>query len=78
MRSLALLLDVPLGAIEIAVAATGAPPGRFESVDAGQPFHVIVDYAHKPDALENVLRAAHELAKAGDAGGRAPGLARVC
>jgi UDP-N-acetylmuramoyl-L-alanyl-D-glutamate--2,6-diaminopimelate ligase len=37
-------------------------PGRFESVDAGQPFHVIVDYAHKPDALENVLRAAHELA----------------
>jgi UDP-N-acetylmuramoyl-L-alanyl-D-glutamate--2,6-diaminopimelate ligase len=37
-------------------------PGRFESVDAGQPFHVIVDYAHKPDALEKVLRAANELA----------------
>jgi UDP-N-acetylmuramoyl-L-alanyl-D-glutamate--2,6-diaminopimelate ligase len=37
-------------------------PGRFESVDAGQPFHVIVDYAHKPDALENVLRAASDLA----------------
>jgi UDP-N-acetylmuramoyl-L-alanyl-D-glutamate--2,6-diaminopimelate ligase len=37
-------------------------PGRFESVDAGQPFHVIVDYAHKPAALENVLRAARELA----------------
>jgi UDP-N-acetylmuramoyl-L-alanyl-D-glutamate--2,6-diaminopimelate ligase len=37
-------------------------PGRFESVDAGQPFHVIVDYAHKPGALENVLRAARELA----------------
>jgi len=37
-------------------------PGRFESVDAGQPFHVIVDYAHKPDALANVLRAARELA----------------
>ena len=37
-------------------------PGRFESVDAGQPFHVIVDNAHKPDALENVLRAARELA----------------
>jgi UDP-N-acetylmuramoyl-L-alanyl-D-glutamate--2,6-diaminopimelate ligase len=37
-------------------------PGRFESVDAGQPFHVIVDYAHKPDALENVLRAANDLA----------------
>ena len=37
-------------------------PGRFESVEAGQPFHVIVDYAHKPDALEKVLRAARELA----------------
>jgi UDP-N-acetylmuramoyl-L-alanyl-D-glutamate--2,6-diaminopimelate ligase len=37
-------------------------PGRFESVDAGQPFHVIVDYAHKPDALANVLRAARDLA----------------
>jgi UDP-N-acetylmuramoyl-L-alanyl-D-glutamate--2,6-diaminopimelate ligase len=37
-------------------------PGRFESVDAGQPFHVIVDYAHKPGALETVLRAARELA----------------
>src|SRR6478672_4910169 len=37
-------------------------PGRFESVEAGQPFHVIVDYAHKPDALEKVLCAARELA----------------
>ena len=37
-------------------------PGRFESVDAGQPFDVIVDYAHKPDALEKVLRAARDLA----------------
>jgi UDP-N-acetylmuramoyl-L-alanyl-D-glutamate--2,6-diaminopimelate ligase len=37
-------------------------PGRFESIDAGQPFHVIVDYAHKPDALEKVLRAGRDLA----------------
>jgi UDP-N-acetylmuramoyl-L-alanyl-D-glutamate--2,6-diaminopimelate ligase len=37
-------------------------PGRFEVVDEGQSFHVIVDYAHKPGALENVLRAARELA----------------
>jgi UDP-N-acetylmuramoyl-L-alanyl-D-glutamate--2,6-diaminopimelate ligase len=36
-------------------------PGRFESVEAGQPFSVIVDYAHTPDSLENVLRAAREL-----------------
>ena len=46
--TLALLLDVPLGAIERAVAVTGAPPGRFEPVEAGQAFGVIVDYAHTP------------------------------
>ena len=40
-----------------------ACPGRFEAVEEGQPFTVIVDYAHKPDALENVLRAARELAR---------------
>ena len=38
-------------------------PGRFESVEEGQPFTVIVDYAHKPDALENVLRTARELTR---------------
>ena len=37
-------------------------PGRFEPVDEGQPFAVLVDYAHTPDSLENVLRAARELA----------------
>ena len=36
-------------------------PGRFESVDEGQPFAVIVDYAHTPDSLENVLQAARSL-----------------
>lgn len=41
-------------------AATGAP-GRFELVDAGQDFTVVVDYAHTPDSLENVLRAARGL-----------------
>jgi len=36
-------------------------PGRFEPIDEGQSFAVIVDYAHTPDSLENVLRAAREL-----------------
>ena len=43
------------------IEALAGVPGRFESVDAGQPFAVIVDYAHTPDSLENVLRAAREL-----------------
>lgn len=52
--------------IEAEVAAEGlaqaaAPPGRFEPVDEGQDFSVLVDYAHTPDSLENVLRAARRL-----------------
>jgi UDP-N-acetylmuramoyl-L-alanyl-D-glutamate--2,6-diaminopimelate ligase len=38
-------------------------PGRFESVRMGQPFQVIVDYAHTPDGLENVLKTAREFTK---------------
>ena len=44
-----------------ALASAGQVPGRFESIDEGQPFGVIVDYAHTPDSLENVLRAARPL-----------------
>jgi UDP-N-acetylmuramoyl-L-alanyl-D-glutamate--2,6-diaminopimelate ligase len=50
------------------VAALESPvrvPGRFEGVDEGQGFAVLVDYAHTPDSLENVLRAARELLDAG-------------
>jgi UDP-N-acetylmuramoyl-L-alanyl-D-glutamate--2,6-diaminopimelate ligase len=54
-------LGVDEGAIRDGVEALSGVPGRFESVDAGQPFAVIVDYAHTPDSLENVLRAAREL-----------------
>jgi UDP-N-acetylmuramoyl-L-alanyl-D-glutamate--2,6-diaminopimelate ligase len=38
-------------------------PGRFESVDEGHGFSVVVDYAHTPDSLDNVLRAARGLAE---------------
>ena len=41
-----------------ALAAAPVVPGRMEPVDAGQPFSAYVDYAHKPGALEAVLRAA--------------------
>src|SRR5918992_1720007 len=56
------LLGVPDDAVMEGVAAVAGVPGRFESVDEGQPFTVIVDYAHKPGALEAVLRTARELA----------------
>jgi UDP-N-acetylmuramoyl-L-alanyl-D-glutamate--2,6-diaminopimelate ligase len=44
------------------LAAVSTVPGRFEPVDAGQPFAVIVDFAHKPDALAAVLDAARRAA----------------
>jgi UDP-N-acetylmuramoyl-L-alanyl-D-glutamate--2,6-diaminopimelate ligase len=49
---------------DVAVAAladAGRVPGRFEPVEEGQEFAVLVDYAHTPDSLENVLGAAREL-----------------
>lgn len=44
------------------IAAVPGVPGRLEPVEAGQEFLVVVDYAHTPDSLENVLRAARPLA----------------
>jgi UDP-N-acetylmuramoyl-L-alanyl-D-glutamate--2,6-diaminopimelate ligase len=56
-------LDVPPQAIVAALPEFGRVPGRFEPVDEGQDFGVLVDYAHTPDSLENVLRAARELTR---------------
>jgi UDP-N-acetylmuramoyl-L-alanyl-D-glutamate--2,6-diaminopimelate ligase len=55
-------LGIEDDAIRQGLESVRGVPGRFESVEAGQPFEVIVDYAHKPDALENVLRGARDLA----------------
>jgi UDP-N-acetylmuramoyl-L-alanyl-D-glutamate--2,6-diaminopimelate ligase len=46
-----------------AVRTAGHVPGRFEPVDEGQGFAVLVDYAHTPDSLENVLEAARALTR---------------
>lgn len=48
--------------IEQGIANLHAVPGRFERIDHGQPFLVMVDYAHTDDALKNVLKTARELA----------------
>ncbi len=55
------LLEVPLDAVRDGIAAVPGVPGRFESVDAGQDFAVLVDYAHTPDGLQNVLESAREI-----------------
>ena len=54
--------DCPISAIQEGLAAT-VVPGRFELIDRGQDFAVIVDYAHTPDGLENVLTAAKRVAE---------------
>ncbi|MFL5954299.1 MAG: Mur ligase family protein [Gaiellaceae bacterium] len=54
-------LEIDEDAIARGIESLAGVPGRFESVEAGQPFAVIVDYAHTPDSLANVLQAAREL-----------------
>ena len=54
-------LGVGLETIAGAIEHAGQVPGRFEPVDEGQGFAVLVDYAHTPDSLENVLAAARTL-----------------
>jgi UDP-N-acetylmuramoyl-L-alanyl-D-glutamate--2,6-diaminopimelate ligase len=54
-------LDLPRDVIANGIAQLSAVPGRFERIDAGQPFLVIVDYAHTDDALRNLLSTAKEL-----------------
>jgi UDP-N-acetylmuramoyl-L-alanyl-D-glutamate--2,6-diaminopimelate ligase len=56
------LLGIADDAVRRGLEAVRGVPGRFESVDEGQPFEVVVDYSHTPDSLETALRAARELA----------------
>jgi UDP-N-acetylmuramoyl-L-alanyl-D-glutamate--2,6-diaminopimelate ligase len=54
-------LGVQPEAAAAGLAGAGMVPGRFEPVDEGQEFAVVVDYAHTPDSLKNVLLAARRL-----------------
>ena len=55
------LLDIDDDELAAGIRDMPGIPGRFEAVDEGQPFAVIVDYAHTPDSLDIVLQAAREL-----------------
>ncbi len=61
-NALAAVTALAVAGLDPAIAAAGVAavpgvPGRLERVDAGQPFLAVVDYAHKPDAVESVLHA---------------------
>jgi UDP-N-acetylmuramoyl-L-alanyl-D-glutamate--2,6-diaminopimelate ligase len=54
-------VEVDDHAIAAGIAELEGVPGRLEAVESGQPFAVLVDYAHTPDSLQNVLRATRAL-----------------
>ncbi|MFN2389228.1 MAG: UDP-N-acetylmuramoyl-L-alanyl-D-glutamate--2,6-diaminopimelate ligase [Actinomycetota bacterium] len=60
----ALEADIAPDAVAAGIRALRAVPGRFEAVDEGQPFTVVVDYAHTPDSLDNVLSEARRVVTA--------------
>ena len=57
LAAIAAMTEVGFPLVDVAagMAASGGVPGRLEKVEAGQDFHVVVDYAHKPDAVEAAL-----------------------
>jgi UDP-N-acetylmuramoyl-L-alanyl-D-glutamate--2,6-diaminopimelate ligase len=58
-------LEMPREAIESGIRELHAVPGRFERIDLGQPFLVVVDYAHTDDALRSLIATARELVPSG-------------
>lgn len=55
--------QIPIQIIQKALLKLAGVPGRFEQVDLGQNYTVVVDYAHTPDGLENILQTARDLAE---------------
>ena len=58
-------LEIPIAKIEEGIANLALVPGRFQQIDEGQPFHVVVDYAHADDAMRNLIATARELNPSG-------------
>jgi UDP-N-acetylmuramoyl-L-alanyl-D-glutamate--2,6-diaminopimelate ligase len=58
-------LEIPVAKIEEGIANLPLVPGRFQRIDEGQPFFVVVDYAHADDAMRNLISTARELNPAG-------------
>jgi len=58
-------LGIPAQAIEAGIRQLESVPGRFQRVDEGQPFLVVIDYAHTDDALRNLITTARELVDKG-------------
>jgi UDP-N-acetylmuramoyl-L-alanyl-D-glutamate--2,6-diaminopimelate ligase len=61
----AVALGLPAEVISKGIAQLAAVPGRFQRIEAGQPFLVVVDFAHSDDALRNLLATARELNSTG-------------
>ncbi len=61
----AVLLGIPPEVVARGLSQPLSLPGRFELIDEGQPFSVVVDFAHTPDGLERVLESAVEVAAGG-------------
>lgn len=59
-----LALNIPLDIIKLSLSKARAPEGRFEKIDRGQNFHIFVDYAHTPDALERLIKSVKRLKEA--------------
>jgi UDP-N-acetylmuramoyl-L-alanyl-D-glutamate--2,6-diaminopimelate ligase len=53
--------EISVSDIEQGIANLELVPGRFQQIDEGQPFHVVVDYAHADDAMRNLILTAREL-----------------
>ena len=58
-------LEIPTHKIEEGIANLTLVPGRFQRIDEGQPFYVVVDYAHADDAMRNLISTARELNPSG-------------